>query len=208
VDALARALLLNPDQHRHLRELAGLAVPARDAPGPDMLPRLRRMVDALHPNLAVVYDVHLDYLAWNEAYLRVRHDPARLPADRRNLVWMMFTDADNRARMVRWEPAARAVLSQFRAAAGQHPADPRFAQLIAALTDASPQFRAWWAEYPVTSFRPATIGIDHPEIGRVALELYQLRLVEHDDLLLVMQVPAAERDRRAVASLLETAAPR
>lgn len=60
VDALARALLLNPDQHRHLRELAGLAVPARDAPGPDVLPRLRRMVDALHPNLAVVYDVHLD----------------------------------------------------------------------------------------------------------------------------------------------------
>ena len=40
-----------------------------------------------------------------------------LPAHRRNLLWMMFNDAENRA---------RAVLSQFRAAAGQRPDDPRF----------------------------------------------------------------------------------
>jgi hypothetical protein len=110
--------------------------------------------------------------------------------------------------MVRWEPAARAVLSQFRAAAGQHPDDPRFAALVAMLSDASEQFRAWWAQYPVRTFRPATIGIDHPEIGRVALELYQLRLVEHDDLLLVMQVPATDRDRRAVSTLLDRPGPR
>ena len=40
------------------------------------------------------------------------------------MLWMMFTDPVNRARMVRWESAARAVLSQFRAAAGRHPGDP------------------------------------------------------------------------------------
>ncbi len=62
VDALARALLLTPDQHRHLRDLAGLTPPEREMPGDDMLPRLQRLVDAVAPNVACIYDGHLDYL--------------------------------------------------------------------------------------------------------------------------------------------------
>ncbi len=116
---------------------------------------------------------------------------------------MMFTDAENRARMVRWEPAARAVLGQFRAAVGQRPDDPRFIEIVAALTEASPEFQEWWAEYPIRDFRPATIGIDHPRIGRIALEVFQFRLVEHPNLLMVMQVPASNDDLQRVASLLE-----
>jgi len=110
-------------------------------------------------------------------------------------MWMMFTDAANRARMIHWEPAARAVLSQFRAAAAQHPADPRFATITAALTEAGPEFREWWAEYPVRHFRPAVIQLNHPEAGRLDLEMFQLRPVEYPDLLMVLQVPTSEVDR-------------
>jgi transcriptional regulator with XRE-family HTH domain len=117
IDALVRALRLTPDQHRHLRELAGLPPPEPQA------------------------------------------------------------------------PAARAVLSQFRAAAGRDPGDSRFAELVAALTEASPQFRDWWAEYPVRYFRPATIGINHPQAGLITLQMFQLRLVEQPDLIMVIQVP-------------------
>jgi hypothetical protein len=116
---------------------------------------------------------------------------------------MMFTDAANRARMAQWEPAARAVLSQFRAAVAQRPDHPRYLRLVAELAEASPEFQRWWAEYPVRYFRPATIGIDHPEVGRIALELFQFRPVEHPDLLVVLQVPATERDARLVATLLQ-----
>src|SRR5262249_10185930 len=116
IDALSRALLLTGDQHRHLRELAGLPPPEPPAPADGMLPRLQRLVDSAAPNPASVYDEHFDYLVWNQPYAQVRHDPGTLPASRRNMLWMMFTDPDNRARMVHWESAARAVLSQFRAA--------------------------------------------------------------------------------------------
>jgi hypothetical protein len=204
VDALARALRLDPDQHRHLRELAGLSAPERDAPADNGVARLKRMVDAV-PHAASVYDAHFDYLVWNTPYVVVRNDPAALPADRRNLLWMMFTDAENRARMLRWEPAARAVLSQFRTAVGKRPDDPRFTDLVAALDEASPEFREWWAEYPVRSFRPATIGIDHPRVGRISLEMFQLRPVERPDLLMVVQVPATDDDLDRVRSLLEGA---
>ena len=201
VDALARALRLSADEHRHLRELAGLAA-AAEASGDDTSARLQRLVDSVAPNAACVYDVHFDYLAWNEPYRRIRHDPAGLPAGRRNLLWMMFTDAENRARMTTWDRAARALLSQFRAAAGRHPGDPRFAELVAALTEASPRFRDWWAEYPVRYFRPARIRVRHPEAGRITLELFQLRLEDDPGLLMVMQVPADPASRDRVAALL------
>lgn len=203
IDALARALLLDPDQRRHLRGLAGLATAPGETAVGDVLPRLRRLVDAAAPNAASIYDLHFDYVAWNTPYVRLRHDPALLPGDRRNLLWMMFTDAANRARMLHWEPAARAVLAQFRAAAGQRPGDPRFATMVAELSEASPEFREWWAQYPVRQFRSATITIDHPEIGRLELEMFQLRPVEHTDLLMVLQVPAGADDLRRVTSLLD-----
>jgi transcriptional regulator with XRE-family HTH domain len=202
IDALARALLLTGDQHRHLRELAGLPPLEPPAPAGDMLPRLQRLVDAAAPNPASVYDEHFDYLVWNQPYARIRHDPSTLPTSRRNMLWMMFTDPDNRARMVRWETAARAVLSQFRAAAGRRPGDPRFAELVAALTEASPQFRDWWAEYPIRYFRPATIAVKQPKAGLIQLEMFQLRLVDQPGLLLVIQVPATATCLARIRSLL------
>ena len=206
VDALARALRLSTDEHRHLRDLAGLTPAApSDAATAEARPRLQRLVDALTPTIASVYDVHFDYLAWNAPYRRIRHDPATLPADRRNLLWMMFTDAENQARLTTWDRAARVLLSQFRAAAGRRPGDPRFAELVIALTEASPQFRDWWAEYPVRYFRPARIRIAHPQAGRITLEMFQLRLEDDPGHLLVMQVPADTESRDRIAALLATA---
>lgn len=202
IDALARALLLTDDEHRHLRELAGLPPPEPPMFTGDMLPRLQRLVDAEAPCPASVYDEHFDYLVWNLPYARVRHDPGLVAADRRNMLWMMFTDPVNRARMVRWEPAARAVLSQFRVAAGRRPGDPRFAELVEALSEASPQFREWWAEHSVRYFRPAVIGVRHPSAGLIQLEMFQLRLVDQPGLVMVVQVPASEVYLARVRSLL------
>ncbi len=202
LDALARALQLDPDQHRHLHELAGLTSPPRSHPVADLRPRLQRLVDAVSPNIACVYDAHYDYLTWNNAYTQVRTDPARMPQDRRNLLWMMFTDTENRTRMTRWEPAARNVISQFRAAVGRRPNDQRLADIVAGLSAASPQFQQWWSEYPIREFQPVIIQIAHPEAGAIALELFQTRLVEHPDLLLVVQVPASASDLRRVRALI------
>src|SRR5262245_14000611 len=172
VDALARALLLTPDQHRHLRTLAGLTAPASVTAADTA--RLRRLVDAAMPNLAVVYDGCFDYVVWNTAYARIRHDPLTLPPERRNLVWMMFTQPSP---LTRWEPAARAVLSQFRATVGRRPGEPRLVELVTSLQDASREFREWWSEYPVRDFKPATTIVDHPIVGLIRLELYQMHPV-------------------------------
>jgi len=202
IDAVARALGLGSDQRRHIRSLAGLSTAVGETPADDALPRLQRLADAAAPSAACVYDRHFDYVVWNTPYRLIRHDPATLPEGRRNLLWMMFGDGGNRSRLVRWEPAARAVLSQFRTAAGQRPGDPRFAALVSELTGISPEFREWWAEYTIRDFRPATIAVDHPGIGVIELEIFQLRPVEHPDMVLVLQVPAGRDARQRVSSLL------
>jgi transcriptional regulator with XRE-family HTH domain len=204
IEALARALRLDPARRRHLRALAGLATGGADGDLGVLHERFQRLVDATAPNIASVYDVHLDYVAWNVPYQRLRHDPATLPDDRRNLLWMMFTDAGSRARLVRWEPAARSVLGQFRAAAGRRPDDTRFAEIVDGLSEVSPQFRQWWTEYSVRDFRPATVTVDHPALGPLALEMFQFRPVEHAELLMVVQVPVKSEDRDRVAAFLGT----
>jgi hypothetical protein len=95
------------------------------------------------------------------------------------------------------------VLTLFRAAVGQRPDDPRFVELVAALTEASPEFRRWWPDYPVGEFTPVAVVLDHPEAGRITLDVFQLRPVEYPDLLLVLQVPASPDDRRRIAPLLD-----
>lgn len=207
VDALARALRLDPDHHRHLRRLAGLPAPEPTTTHPVPDERLQRLVDAAAAAPTVLYDRHYDYLAWNTAYTAVRHHPDDLPADHRNMLWWMFTDPTNRARMQRWEPAARAVLSQFRSAAGKHPDDARFADLVDALTTTSPEFRHWWPDYSVREFKPATIVINHPTTGPIALELHQLRPVDHPDLLLVEQIPLTPTDANRVQTLVQHTQP-
>ncbi|WP_330182316.1 helix-turn-helix transcriptional regulator [Nocardia sp. NBC_01503] len=201
IDALARTLRLDPDQHSHLRFLAGLAAPYDRTDDADRK-RLQRLVDASMPNPAVIYAADFDYLVWNSAYTRVRHDPMELPPRQRNLLWMMFTDPDNRDRMPRWEFAARAVLSQLREAMGRRPGDPALATLVADLSEASPEFRRWWSEYPIRRFRPSTIVVEHAEVGVIELELFQLRPVENPCLLMVVQVPTGEIAAARMATLL------
>ncbi len=107
VEALARALLLDPDQRRHIRGLAGFSTATGKTHTDDAHPRLQRLANAAAPNIASVYDVHFDYVVWNEPYRRLRHDPALLPADRRNLLWMMFNDADRTVWSAGNSPRAR-----------------------------------------------------------------------------------------------------
>ncbi|MVU76617.1 helix-turn-helix domain-containing protein [Nocardia sp. ET3-3] len=201
IDALARTLRLDADQHRHLRFLAGLAEP-EDHRGAADRARLQRLVDAVMPNPASIYGEDFDYLVWNRAYVRIRDDPLELPPGRRNLLWMMFTDKTNRMRMAHWEGAALAVLSQLRDALGRRPSDPRLTELVAALIEESPEFRRWWSEYPVRRFRPATIGVWHPAAGLVELEVFQVRPVENPLLLMVVQVPATPVAAERIAAVL------
>lgn len=149
--------------------------------------------------MASIYDECFDYVVWNEPYASVRHAP-RQPAQ--HALDDVHRPA-NRICLVHWESAARTVLSQCRAAAGRHPGNPRFAEIVEALSEASPQFRDWWAAHPIDYFRPAIVAVRHPGAGLIQLEMFQLRLVNQPILIMVIQVPSNQTYLARVNSLLQ-----
>ena len=71
IDALARALRLEPDEHEHLRSLAALAARRVSEPPPAPSRAVSHgvgiLVDSLRPNPAHVVARNGDLLAWNPA---------------------------------------------------------------------------------------------------------------------------------------------
>ena len=203
IDALARTLQIEGEAYRHIRYLAGLPLPplpmSADAPRP-----IQRTVDNLMPNPAYVVDRRFDIHTWNRSYTAVWRDLGQVPEDRRNLLWLFFTDPGLRELVDGWEGRARALIAQFRAVAGRYPADTRLQRIVANLSETSPEFRDWWANYTVGGFTNPDHVIIHPVAGRIAFDLTQLRFVQHPALTLVLQTPRTTDDRRALRWLTGT----
>jgi hypothetical protein len=207
IDALAHAFRLDSAAHRHLRRLADLPVAEPDQSPVGSSPVFDRLLATLLPAPAYLIGPRFDYLAWNQAYTAVYRDLEEVPEERRNLIWLMFTDPLLRQLLDDWETRAKTLLAQFRAVAGQHAGDARFAELVEALTDASEEFRQWWPRYMVGRFPGGAHVIHHPMAGTIRTDLHQLHLGAHPSIALVTQIPMREVDRTKLEALLETPPP-
>ena len=104
LEALARALLLDAAERRHLFRLAAASEPTPDGgAGTEVRPGLALLVRSLEPAPAVVLSRRLDLLVWNptaEALL------GPFGAER-NYARLVFGDAATRALHADWDEAAR-----------------------------------------------------------------------------------------------------
>jgi transcriptional regulator with XRE-family HTH domain len=189
LDALARALRLDPVERDHLLALAGHPVRRAVVAGHESAPpAIDRLLRALEPAPAYLLDPHWDFVAWNGAFAALFPRIATLPADDRNLVWVVFADADARALIGDWEREARRVLSQFRAEIVPLQDDPKTVALVERLRGASEEFAQWWPRHDVGGFESHRRTFHHPQAGRLEFETQQL-------------VPAGEPDLRVVVHL-------
>jgi len=85
---------------------------------------------------------------------RPRSSPtsARVPVRRRNLVWLVFGWPTFRDLIPNWKHHARSVLAQSGAAADEHPADPRFTEIIDDLPANVEDFPSWWARHDIGTY--------------------------------------------------------
>ena len=201
IDAIARALCLDPESHRHLRRLAGLATPEPDHMPDDVGPQLTRLLDTIEPTPACLLGLRFDFLAWNRPFDRI-WQPGTLPAGRRNLIWLYFAKGTTAAMGVGWEERGRHLLGQFHAAAAEHPGDERFAELIDALQEESEQFRVWWPRNVVEQALTGQITIRRPPAGIIRLDVTELKVTSHPSLTLCVQVPSGPSDREKLARII------
>ncbi|MFQ3560200.1 helix-turn-helix transcriptional regulator [Streptomyces gramineus] len=210
VDALARALLLDEDEHEHLRQLAARAARTGNepptAPSRTVAPGIGLLLDSLRPGPAYVLSRTLDILAANPGGLRLYAGIESWPAKQRNLARYYFLHPGARELFPEWDTRVRGCVARLRALAGTDPDAPDLARLVGELLLKSPDFARLWESYDVRPHRPGTKHFRHPEVGDITLG-YQSMLLEGTSghrLVAYYAEPGADHDAMVLLDMLGT----
>jgi transcriptional regulator with XRE-family HTH domain len=203
LDRIARALMLTDVEREHLF-LIGLGRPPEvqyHEPG-SVSPRLQRVLDSLESSPAFVKTPTWDVVAWNAAAAAVLTDYATLDRAQRNILRLVFSDPEVRAKQRDWDSLAHFVVAAFRADTARAGASQKVAALVEELSRMSPEFEAMWRDNDVTTYGEGTKYIRHPQAGLLALEYSAFAVDGRPDLGLVIYTPATPADADRVRSLI------
>ena len=208
LDALARALRLDPAERRTLFALARTELPlADDVAGTDPdqvdgdIGQLVALVDAMHPNPAYLLGPMTRILAWNRAASVVLGSPGHLPPDRRYLLWWLMVDPGEGGMTAQRETTARNTLARFRAEYARHAGEPEYEEFVAEIREHSGRVREWWDEHEVIEAQRGTKVIKHPRLGTLRLHHAQTVPTGQPELRMAVYAPADEVTRTALATL-------
>jgi transcriptional regulator with XRE-family HTH domain len=173
IDALARALRLDDEEHEYLRSLAAQA--ARRAPVPPkpasraVRSTVRLLLQSLRPHPAYLLSRTYDVLAANPGGTLLHHGLTDWPARQRNTIRYTFLHPAARDLYPDWEQKARGCVAQLRAVAGNDPDAPDLASLVGELLVKSPDFGRLWGRYEVRRAGAGDRIFQHPLVGLMTL---------------------------------------
>ncbi|MCK1816677.1 helix-turn-helix transcriptional regulator [Streptomyces sp. XM4011] len=195
LDALGRALRLEPDACAHLHRLAGTAPQAPPAPPVDTVsPALRLLLAGAGPATpAFVMSRALDVLAVNALAGALFSPFARVD----NLARMTFLDPAGAAFYPRWEYTARTTVAHLREAAGHDPDDVRLRGLVAELSAGSAEFARLWAAHDVRGKTSDTKHLWHPRTGPLEMtyQVFDVRDAPGQQLVVYLAEPGGPAER-------------
>jgi transcriptional regulator with XRE-family HTH domain len=206
--ALADVLQLGPAERRHLFILNDRPAPQARPGAPEQIDApLRRMLDSLTGQPALVLGRRWDILAWNRAADAVYGPYARLAGDERNMLHLVFADPDHRRLLVDWEAVAKSAIAMFRGDCARYAGDADFERLAAHLTRLSPEFAAWWPLREVAEPLAGRKRLDHPAAGRMEFEYSSFSVGDQPDMKLIVFTPLVQDGTaRKLARLLARSA--
>lgn len=193
VDSLARVLRLDAVERIQLFQLA-LRQPVFDStPQPEAVsPLIERMLNRNGAMPTIVMGRRWDVLAWNRAARAFLFDFEKVPANQRNMLWLVFTRAEFRSLMVDWAARAQDTLARFRADYGRHAGDAHFVQLVEQLKSLSPEFAEWWPRHDIRQMSEGRRDYLHPLGGRMIAEHATFLVGDNPELRLFVLLPASE----------------
>ncbi|MEV5815588.1 MmyB family transcriptional regulator [Streptomyces mutabilis] len=201
LDALARALLLDPTERAHLFRLAGAVdpTPAQDCPA--VTPALRALLEQVEPYPACVQNSRYDILAHNRTYGLLLCDLERVPPEDRNCLVLSFTHDEWRSSIVHLEEAQRVMAARFRASMAGHLGEPVWKMLLKRLRAQSADFREVWDRHEVVAHRGKRKEFLNRYVGRVRVDHTDLWLGPGAGPRMVTYVPCDEESRQRLEEL-------
>jgi transcriptional regulator with XRE-family HTH domain len=207
VDAVARALRLDSHERGHLAALCGLDRSEQSPPLDQVSGPVQAILAALDPTPAYITNARYDILAWNRAVAVLYGDFGQVPAQDRNILWLLFTERSWRALFVDYEAVARRVVAQFRGAMGGHVDEAAWGSLVRRLSSASAEFRELWARYEIAGPEARTKRLQHPDLGPIQVDYTLLRVAELPGSRLLVYTPADDASATAMRRLADLLQP-
>jgi transcriptional regulator with XRE-family HTH domain len=206
LDALATTLRLSSTEHEYLLSLAGYSLAgytpavATPRPAPDAPAHVHRLMDHLQGMPAYAIAPDWSICGWNQAYEALYPNVARVRAQDRNLLWLVFTDPVVRRLLPDWDITSSHFLAEFRAEAGTRLGDPDCAALIQRLNAHSSEFAAGWSAHSVEGFASRRRAFLTPA-GELTFEHHRLAPADCKDLHVVIYTPAGHDTTHRLAQL-------
>lgn len=204
LDRISHAMMLTDAEREHLF-LLGLGRPpeVRYRAPQGITPRLQRFLDTLAYCPALIRTATWDVIAWNRAAATVLTDYSTLPEGQRNILRMMFRNANVRAAQSNWQNVARFVVASFRADVARAGATGVVQSLVDELCATSPEFAAMWRDNDVRAHGEGAKILHHPTVGSLSLELSAFAVDGRPDLIMLVYNPATPADAEKIKSLLD-----
>jgi hypothetical protein len=204
LDAIARALLLDHHERRHVFGLAHVTDPAPGTPCPAVTDAIRAMLDQLEPLAACVQNSRYDILAHNRVYGLLLCDLEAVPPQDRNCMVLSCVNEQWRGSFSDGEGGLRVMAAKFRSAMADHLDEPAYRTLHARLMR-DPEFRAHWERQEIVDSASRTKHFRNPFVGPLALHHTDLWLGPANGPRLVTYTPADAGTRRRLERLREIA---
>ncbi|WP_442907941.1 helix-turn-helix transcriptional regulator [Halomonas sp. PA16-9] len=151
LDNLSKALKLDAAERRHLFLLTHQRLPSElGKTWCSVPPLVQRLMDDLPTRPAYILNLRWDVLAWNSAANKLFNFSCHAP-ERRNMLWLLFTDPAMRQRLSPWETQVSQMLSSFRRDFARAAQDPTIDELVEELTKVSPEFKQLWKTQEVNA---------------------------------------------------------
>lgn len=206
LEALARALLLDPEEREHIFRLAAYAgngshLRSASTPSPNIRPAVRQLLETLGSSPAYVLSKTNDLLAANPAGTALLAGLDQWPASRRNTIRYIFLHPTARKLFVNWNSIAGGAVAHLRAMSGVHPHDSELANLIEELNTKSEEFPRMWRLHDICSLSTGRKLFDHPRVGRMELIYEVLNVSNAEHRLVVYQATPGTPDYDAMLLL-------
>lgn len=163
---LATILRLDHVETAHLFSMS-LHAPPVFASSEELSVGFNMLVQAVDPIPAYIRNSRFDIIAWNAAAKMLFVDYDMLPPQERNTLKLMFLYPPYRDLILNWSSIAHCYVSSFRAARARARDKRPFDLIVGELSEASVEFRTWWAEVGVEAFDEGHKRVDHPTLGIV-----------------------------------------